>query len=213
MLSQFKETSVCHKYSPAWYSSPPNSLAGKYQVMTDSVQAHCKKVSWSRECLYTFINHTFSFILGFSLLLFTWRMRWEHYTDTNTYYKMQLISTDTMMSSLSLPSHSCVLRLIPWGESMRYWVSPQSCPFSPHPECSYMVDPFGGMGTWKHHLVYPLHAVAELLTLCLPLWPVAFFPSHGSLKGHSPHRCPRRAEPDPKTGPHASSSQMTSGKS
>lgn len=73
---------------------------------------------------------------------------------------------------------------------------------------SYLIDPFKNTELETNHLVFFLCAVDALL-----LQPIASFLSHGFWRGHSLHRCPRRVGPGPKTMPHASSFQMTSGRS
>lgn len=69
------------------------------------------------------------------------------------------------------------------------------------------------MGPGVDHLFFSLCAVDALLRSSLPLQSIVFFLSRGFWREHSPHRCPRRVGPDPKTMPHAASFQMTSGRS
>lgn len=93
------------------------------------------------------------------------------------------------------------------------WISLKPLPSCSQFSTSILDWPFQDPGPGVDHLVSSLSGVDALPRSPLPLQPIASFLSHGSWRGHSPHRCPRRVGPDPKTVPHASSSPMTSGRS
>lgn len=148
-----------------------------------------------------FGNHAFPYLyFYFSLLLFTWSMR------------MRKMSYHEIQKEVLSFYHLCAL-VCSWVHSWDTINSPKAIsPFLTTEHVHTWLALLKDMGPKGDHLDFSLRAVDALLK-SLPSQTIASFLSHGSWRGHSPHRCPRRVGPDPKTVPHASSSQKTSGRS
>lgn len=191
---------MCYEYSPDLHSNLLKSIACKdrlWLLLFRLITLYFCVVFWE-SCFSSLV---------FLLFLAAVHMKYENEDN-------MLIYTATMKYKRKcyLPI-TCVL-LCSLG------FTPESAMNSPKAISLFLIEPIHtwstllkDMGPRADHLVFALCAVDALLKSSLPSQPIASFLSRGSSRGHSPHRCPRTVGPDPKTVPHASSSQMTSGRS
>ena len=197
--------------SPGLYSNLPNSIASEHRLWLPMFSLTEKNNVNLGASLYTLILYfrdpLFSYLSFWFFFAAVEVWRWGQYADKNSYCKLQKEVLSIFLSlarSLGSPLRRlCVAMDSPKAISLFLTIQ--------HIHTWLILSK--DMGPGVDHLFFSLCALDALLRSSLPLQPIASFLSHGFWRGHSPHRCPRRVGPDPKTMPHAASSQMTSGRS